>query len=528
MSVMNTSQARELGRQEIDQKIQDISNKLLRILKGLKTRRNALAHISFLPTEILSRIFMALVYLYWDNSDLSWIPSVTAVCSHWRAVALECPSLWCYISFSWPIWVEEMLKRSKMVPLIIKADNLNPTTKQMDAIRLVLQHISRIKELRLTAPGDTIAELINPIDEPAPLLQSLHLSDPLGYYLWGDLYMLPERLFVCDGHHLQRLELMNCNIPWESPLLSGLVHFKFYTSITTTTRLLETLEKMPLLETLDLGGPLTIASDDTRRVVHLSHLTSLRLFSTSPPGLSLNDISFPASTSLALRYRLLSVVDDYSAVCNAVSSVWNGKDGSKLLRCLFIQNTSTTSKRLRGWTSETTDGQPSGPAQIDIELSWPRIGNIIIDICNSLTLDNLRTLLVFDAYLTNATWLSDVSHLTSLRRVFLGGWSLLGFVSALSIWSKERLVGNDSMEILLPGLHDLWIYKADMEVVLEVLRDFLMSRCHWNVEVQELYLLDCRGLYRNQVELLEEIVVYVDWIDREVSDSVEDEDDDLC
>jgi hypothetical protein len=517
MDVVIASQARELDRQEIDKEIQDAYDP--EVVRMLKTRRNAFAHISLLPTEILSGVFTTLVYSYSDHSDLSWIPSVTAVCGHWRAIALECPNLWCYIDFSRPIWVEEMLKRSKMAPLILKAHDRHPTLKQIDTICLALQHISRIKELHLTASQNTIVKLINSIDKPAPLLQSLHLSDS-HYYLGDDTYIMPKRLFVCDGHHLQRLELINCRIPLESPLLCGLVHFKLYKSVndSTSTQLLETLEKMPLIESLDLSGSLTFPSGDATRVIHLSHLTSLRLhsFDTGCANL-LNHISFPASTSLALRCRLTTYTSKgYSTVCNTFSSIWNGKDDSKLLRCLLIRKTSTRSIRLRGWTTnETTGEHPSGPAQINVELTWfdLNIDNVIIDICHTLTLTSLRTLFVYDTDLSKATWLSAIGHLTLLRRVHLDGTSAFGLVSALSI-GKESRAGNDAMERFLPGLHDLWIngrtFVDDVDF-LEELRDCLMSRCHWNVEVRELHLLDCRGLYRGQVGLLEEIVVYVNW-----------------
>jgi hypothetical protein len=332
---MSTSQALELGRQKIDKEIQDAHD--AEVVRKLKTRRNTLAYISRIPTEITSRIFIILAYSCSERSDLSWIPAVTAVCGHWRAIALECPDLWCYIDFSKPIWVEEMLKRSRMAPLIIKAEY--PSTKQVDAIRLALQHFSRIKELHLTASRDTIVKLIDPIDKPALLLQSLHLSDSYAYG-GSDAYALPERLFIRDGHHLHRLELINCSISWDSPLLCGLVHLKLKTSVKgpTTVQLLEILEKMPLIETLALGGPLPATSGNTTRVLHLSHLTSLRLHSSAPACANvLNHISFPASTSLALRCQLITYTGNgYYAVCNAFSMVWNGKDDSKLLRCLLI------------------------------------------------------------------------------------------------------------------------------------------------------------------------------------------------
>jgi hypothetical protein len=102
MDIANTSQALIFNQQKIDKEIQDVAE----VLRKLKTRRNTLAYISRLPTEIISRIFTSLAYSYFERSDLSWIPSVTAVCGHWRAIALECPNLWSFIVFTSQKWVE--------------------------------------------------------------------------------------------------------------------------------------------------------------------------------------------------------------------------------------------------------------------------------------------------------------------------------------------------------------------------------------------------------------------------------------
>jgi hypothetical protein len=47
-----------------------------------------------------------------------------------------------------------------------------------------------------------------------------------------------------------------------------------------------------------------------------------------------------------------------------------------------------------------------------------------------------------------------------------------------------------------------------------------MTRCHWNTGLQELYLRKCDYLYPDDVDLLKEIVVDVDW------DEIDDDDDD--
>jgi hypothetical protein len=521
MDISSINQALELDRQKIDKEIQDAYEQVNKLTRQLKTRRNTLAYISRLPTEIISRIFTTLAHSSCmdHDSDLSWIRSVTAVCGHWRTIALECPNLWSIIVCSKPNWVGEMLKRSKMTPLIIKADDLKLTPNLLGIVRLALQHISRIRELHLAGSGFDLSLLLDPIDEPAPLLRSLCLSNTDD--ILGGEYELPETLFVCGGHHLHRLELTNCSILWKSPLLCGLIHFKFKNSSDVAriavTQLLEVLGNMPLLETLDLEGLSFIASSDTKRA-HLSRLTSLRLSSTTPEGARfLNHISFPASTSLKLCCWL-DTVNDHSTVCDAVSLVWNGKDGSKLLRCLLIHSPAAGSAILQGWiTNERGHECPSGPAQIDIELAWYDLGNrendAIINLCNTLSLTDVRTLYQEDSDLSEVTLLNVFDHLTSLRTLHFNGWCAIELLSALSTRLEEK---DNTGEIFLPSLHDLWLKGVNFEGTSDLpdpfglLQDCLMTRCHWNAELQGLYLREC-GLYPDEVNLLREIVVDVDW-----------------
>ncbi|KAI0252264.1 hypothetical protein BJV78DRAFT_1124881, partial [Lactifluus subvellereus] len=66
----------------------------------LLTRRNALAPISLLPSELLAQIFHfhALDEPSWSNrKSFGWM-KVTHVCRYWRQVALEDSSLWARFS----------------------------------------------------------------------------------------------------------------------------------------------------------------------------------------------------------------------------------------------------------------------------------------------------------------------------------------------------------------------------------------------------------------------------------------------
>lgn len=90
-------------------------------IRARKSDWNKLAFISKLPVELLSYIFSLVRRKYRQRSrfDLGWVV-VTHVCQRWRDIALDCPTLWVYISFNRPQWVPEMTRRSKSARLDIE------------------------------------------------------------------------------------------------------------------------------------------------------------------------------------------------------------------------------------------------------------------------------------------------------------------------------------------------------------------------------------------------------------------------
>jgi hypothetical protein len=99
-------------------------------------------------------------------------------------------------------------------------------------------------------------------------------------------------------------------------------------------QLLDTLEKMPFLETLDLEHSLPILPDEsltllpTERVVHLPCLIMLNVYSMVLSYTHiLNHISCPSMTCLKLICVPNWTDHDFSHLFPAITSVWTGKDG---------------------------------------------------------------------------------------------------------------------------------------------------------------------------------------------------------
>ena len=115
------------GRAKIDADILALKERI----RSLKSSRNSLSPINFLPPEILTEIFSWLQWLcgrslvdtvyFSDYGFLKWM-TVTRVCQRWRQTALSCPRLWTVIPAACrPGYTCMALERSGLAPLFIYA-----------------------------------------------------------------------------------------------------------------------------------------------------------------------------------------------------------------------------------------------------------------------------------------------------------------------------------------------------------------------------------------------------------------------
>ncbi|OAX35931.1 hypothetical protein K503DRAFT_337818 [Rhizopogon vinicolor AM-OR11-026] len=104
-------------------------------MRALRSRRNSLACISCLPSEILATIFEHVVESRGSKGACRHPPclTITYVCTHWRRLALESPSLWATIDQNPSRWMDIMLERSKKVALVVTC---NASTIQRDCLNL--------------------------------------------------------------------------------------------------------------------------------------------------------------------------------------------------------------------------------------------------------------------------------------------------------------------------------------------------------------------------------------------------------
>ncbi|KAI0308421.1 hypothetical protein OF83DRAFT_1180873 [Amylostereum chailletii] len=199
-----------------------------------------------IPAELLSGVFRFLPR--WEAADsFNNIISVSHTCGRWRAVSLGCGELWATLPLDFGVmWTEAALERSGTFPLSVNISRAldysyfgygGPPPKRLDIVRIALAELSRIQELVITIPGDTLrqfpemSELLRLIcSAPATLLEKLKVTAQNMQHIPSNLFTgaIPEQLRslevwnidfdpgVLDNGlrfpHLHHLELVGCRV----------------------------------------------------------------------------------------------------------------------------------------------------------------------------------------------------------------------------------------------------------------------------------------------------------------------------
>ncbi|KAF7343264.1 hypothetical protein MVEN_01758300 [Mycena venus] len=220
---------------------------ILLLRRALRTRRNSLASISRLPTEILTSILELCPKI---DSDLSeFEPSkfvlgltVSHVCRRWREIAMKSSQFWSYIALSQPRWALEMLHRSRATPLVVAVSFESSGIKHIAARDLVLAQISRIRQLHLHLPQRS--SIPNSLLFTAPLLDTFHL-----HYSGPSEISVDMPLFGGgETASLRHMSLQYCLLTWDSPLFDNLVSLELIHSPVHVGL----LARMPYLRALTL------------------------------------------------------------------------------------------------------------------------------------------------------------------------------------------------------------------------------------------------------------------------------------
>jgi hypothetical protein len=286
--------------QAIDAEIKSLEESL----RALKQRRNTLAPISTLPTEVIFAIF----YLLREETDICLALPVAHVCRQWREIALDHPLFWSRLNLTTvsAAGATEILARARKAPLYLEANvpGYRWDNAHFAAFKKELQtHVSHTYRLRISAEQHHFNWTLEGLMSPAPALEHLSLSTGIKYLIVNKPVRVPDTLFDATTPKLSSLELSKCNISWKSPLLKCLKYLTItFNRSPSLTDWLDALERMPQLQKLVLHS--ASPSDphfpfDVERTVTLPFLACFDVSASDMEcGLALAHLVLPSLTSL--------------------------------------------------------------------------------------------------------------------------------------------------------------------------------------------------------------------------------------
>ncbi|KAG6915793.1 hypothetical protein DXG01_009794 [Tephrocybe rancida] len=523
------------------------------IIRYYHERHNALTVTCRIPSEVLAAIFSQVVesictvkpYDHFDEdvthnaSDITWIPKVSHVCSHWREVALSAPNLWATIPIGYPLWATEMIQRSKAVPPTIpfqralysnRADTF--TAYFYTFLKDILSsHMSRITNLTLQSSynprdPDTVlerfTEILALLEQPAPLLERLKvvLAGPLR----SNAILEPGKDRLPDGTaagspRLTHLYLDGCGMGWDAPGFSNLKSLTIArlpkNSRPSMTQLLQILSQTPLLESLSI---------DIRQVSH-----SMLPSQTSTVNLALlDDITISGDLlSCACLFNHLVFSRRAQTIMIQLMATRTGFDdlcisGMNLLGQKVEQGIEGVISRLelangiRYWKSkheQMTEDDEGSIARAHITYPSQLMAGRIVFL-QSLSLNQLQSLTIMHSHLDQDTLLvfSDLPHLKSL-------WCASHEHTLLKVLVRG-LATKPGTPVLPPSftrLQSLTIayWAMDKAQAKRILAKWL-TRCFRlrkkaGLCLEMLKLEDCTAVDQKDLNLLRKCIKKVDW-----------------
>lgn len=486
-----------------------------------KRHHNMLSAISRLPPEILSTVFVWVVGdIVWPYGYIRQLRLITHVCSHWRHISLEYPTLWTRIHSEYPQMAFEMLQRSKMAPLIVVL-NINHGYSKL--VSRTMEQMFRIRNLSLSQCGEYFNSAVEQKvigclgSGAAPVLETLRVYFSLA--IPGKI--LPETL-LGNPHRLRSLRLYNCGLRWNSPFLHKLtsldIHITPPVPQVSTAELLSALANIPNLESLRLSAVM-YPSRDTVDVVlpagiaHLTRLTRLDLQERPENCASLlTSLVYPDTTNVSIIRR-----DPLSSSDNKLArSLLSKRIGP--IRCLWI-----TFSALQVWAEPTRSFEPPrGSPLLYVDES-------IRSIWEGLQLQDLESLHV-EFPLNKIDWLRVFGHLKHLKYIHVS-CGAQSFIQAMSSGITLNDAPGKGPRLKFKALRYLAIMymefaeRCGSETYHKRWRRALIERCKRGMALRELWVSRCYYVDPHEITEVEKVIRTVQWDnDEDFSHDKEDPD----
>ena len=544
----------EYQRQLIDAEIKLLEQSILE----LKCRRNALAPVSSLPTEIITIIFSylrlpgsspaatpavssllpnkAIADLFFSSRlpgapplgrlpdhPLSWLHAAQ-VCHQWREIALNHPPFWSNVDFTnlTLAGAVEILAQAKNSPLYLEAriPIASWDHARMNAFTMELQtRVSQICYLSINAKPFGLLKVFDGLSFPAPNLEYLSVSQPV-----VPEGTLPHTLFGGVTPRLSSLKLHDIDIDWESPLLKGLRYLEIRATDAVAwenSNWLNALCKMPQLEKLVLHSVCVMANPAQPPLdIQCAVLPSLTHMDISAAAgncaITLSSLSLPALTRLCVTlHSHFPFGSDIPDMLPSLSRHTHGPQDVEPVQSVLISSERTRATIL-AWPEPDINIDVYDPfALLSVALSarialsttggHPGSRYFLRDrAIESLPLERIVTLTAQHRLrLDERFWLIHAPKWPLLQCVRLAPPEACGFIEML----LQDRGGRENP--LLPSLTELVLIDVQFSARrTDRLCDALMKRVEQGVPLETLDLRKCHAT-DFAVSLLSEIVVYV-------------------
>ncbi|KAF5337040.1 hypothetical protein D9611_003183 [Ephemerocybe angulata] len=539
------------------QRVLELENEM-RIVRGCL---NVAVPIGRLPPEVLSNIFLVLKQEH-AHKQLPVCFILSHVCQQWRAIAMDCSSLWSDLSDSdGPKLSELKLSRSRNAPLSIQY--LQPNGENEKILQLALSQVSRLRDIdiydscRSNNAFDLVAAFSG-FTGNAPLLRSLRIERETmkaeDQFPDVDLKDIPPSL--------QILELRNCNIPWTYiPISPSLEYLQLCNEHLNEINRLPTqvfaklLKCLPRLVSLDLCGylPADGISTFAHTPVTLPRLSTLKLKDPINHIRSfLRHIQVPHTTDVDVYIR--DEIQD-AATLNLVLTELKGMDmaSSELPAMVPIFKLdlgnddhiaiANAKFKIEMWFSEVKrDWKRSLTFGVSDMLPTADIVTMLGENFDLSTLEELR-IWEYGYQLSRSTWTQLFGHLLKLKTINVDQTTdLQAFFESLATQLPQEaaqdapaIAPNPRSRLYFPALsaiHLEWVDfgRAD-EREADVLRviDTLEKRSLHAQPIKKLRLESCRNFKWSHFERLKDAKIpglTISWDECEELDSESEYEDD--
>ncbi|KAF8199123.1 hypothetical protein BJ912DRAFT_950985 [Pholiota molesta] len=444
-----------------------------------------------------------------------------------------------------------MLKRSKDASLIIEESGLSWYTHPGTKLAIT-HHGARIKHLSfLYQNSQSLRWGQSNLPMSAPRLESLCIQNgtPHGlqhYRLHSHTVSIVEHI-QCKAERLRRLELVHCDIDWNSHsyLLHTLTHLKLdtlsETSRPTGQQFLDALHRMPRIEALFLKDALPIPTSNQASWasghIHLTSLRTLKLCSTNieiEPFFSC--ITFPSTATVEVVVHSIADAQVTSGIISNMARLYSDHSSANAFQTIVMAEPSTHYGFELNLYAEplTNDEYINLTLRLGLVFHWPdldftlrgKIADTITNIFSSaIPLQHVEHVYMEEMMfgIDAETMANTIGELPRVFHVMAAHTSSATFLNALQLQTRScRTAAGSVTPVETPSfasLSSVDLYRTaffdpplDSEsVTVEMLQDCLIHRYECGVEIRRLTLVKCNGVTQADVDFLAEIVVDVDW-----------------